>query len=428
MAITIELPQVGESVVEGIIGKWLKAPGDKVQRYDTLVEVVTDKVTMEVPSPVGGVLTRILAEEGVTVPMGAPIAEMETDEVLPQAPDKAVMPEPAVEAEAVGTTGYLVKDVRPVGPTGGGVEGSEPEPPVEARGRTEGGRYSPAVQRLAREHQVDLSLVAGTGGRGRVTRNDVLKYIEARETAVPAARPAPRETAGEDVVVALTPVRRLIAQNMVRSSTEIPSAWSMVEADVTPLVKHREAVKEEFRGREGFDITYLPFAIKALVESLKEHPTLNSTWEGDRILLKKRIHVGIAVGAADGLVVPVIHDADSLSIAGLAKAASDLTARAREGKLTLEDVQGGTFTLNNTGALGSIISRPIINHPQAAILATEAIQKRPVVVEGDAIAVRSMMNLCVSFDHRILDGTQAGAFLQAVKARLEAMGPNTPIY
>ena len=426
MAITIELPHVGESVVEGIIGKWLKAPGDKVQRYDPLVEVVTDKVTMEVPSPVEGVLTRILAEEGVTVPMGAPIAEMETDEEAPEAPARPAVPEP--DAGVVGTTGYLVKDGRPVGPTGGGVEEPEPEPPVEVGERGDRARYSPAVQRLAREHEVDLSLVVGTGAGGRITRNDVLKHIEAGGTAAPAARPASGETSGQDVVVALTPVRRLIAQNMVRSSTEVPSAWSVVEADVTGLVKHRESVKEEFRRREGFDITYLPFAIKALVESLKEHPILNSTWGGDRILVKVRIHVGIAVGAADGLVVPVIHDADSLSIAGLAKAASGLTARARDGKLTLEDVQGGTFTLNNTGALGSILSRAIINHPQAAILTIEAIKKRPVVVEGDAIAVRSMMNLCLSFDHRILDGAQAGAFLQAVKSRLEAIGPTTPIY
>jgi 2-oxoisovalerate dehydrogenase E2 component (dihydrolipoyl transacylase) len=213
----------------------------------------------------------------------------------------------------------------------------------------------------------------------------------------------------------------------MKSATEIPHAWSMVEVDVNSLVRYREGLKEEFQRREGVDLTYLPFVIKAVVESLKEHSMLNSTWDGDKIILKKRIHLGIAVAAPDGLVVPVIHDADSLSVAGLARAARDLTSRARQGKLSLPDVQGGTFTVNNTGALGSILSRPIINYPQAGILTTEAIQKRPVVID-DAIAIRSMMNICFSFDHRVMDGAEASGFLQTVKTGLEAMGTNTPIH
>jgi 2-oxoisovalerate dehydrogenase E2 component (dihydrolipoyl transacylase) len=219
----------------------------------------------------------------------------------------------------------------------------------------------------------------------------------------------------------------MIAEAMVRSASQIPHAWSTVEADVTGLVALRNRIRASFEEREGVELTYLPFMIKAVVDSLKEHPTLNATWGGDKIVLKKRINLGIAVAAPHGLVVPVIHNADLVSIAGLARAARDLVTRARQNKLTLPDVQGGTFTLNNTGALGSIVSQPIINYPQAAILTTEAIQKR-AVVRDDAIAIRSMMNLCLSFDHRINDGAQVSTFLQAVKRRLEAMGPGTQVY
>ena len=225
----------------------------------------------------------------------------------------------------------------------------------------------------------------------------------------------------------MTPVRRMIAEAMVRSVTQIPHAWSTVEVDVTNLVALRNQIRTDFEQREGIDLTYLPFAVKAVVASLKEHPTLNAAWGGDKIILKRRINLGIAVAAPQGLIVPVIHDADRLSVAGLASVMSDLVQRARQNKLTVSDVEGGTFTLNNTGALGSTTSYPIINYPQAAILTTEAIQKRPVV-RDDAIAIRSMMNICMSFDHRINDGAESGAFLRAVKSRLEAIGPGTSIY
>ena len=401
MPITIDFPHVGESVVEGIIEKWLKKPGDRLEKYEPLVEVVTDKVTIEVPSPVSGVLTRILADEGATVPMGAPIAEVETDQAPPP------LPTPRTRAPgAATTTGYLVKDERPVGPTGGGIE-------------EERTRHSPAVRRLAQEHNVDLGSVPGTGTGGRITRKDVLNYMESLSGEA--------WIAPDEEVVLLSPVRRIIAQNIVRSVSQIPHAWSMVEVDVHNLVTHRERVKEEFRRSEGVDLTYIPFVLKAVAESLKEHPILNSAWGGDKIILKKEIHIGIAVAAPQGLVVPVVRDAASLSIAALAKAADELTARARRGKLSVQDVQGGTFTVNNTGALGSVISHPIINHPQAAILTMEAIQKRAVVVD-DTVVVRAMMNMGLSFDHRITDGAEAGAFLQSVKGRLEAMGPDTPIY
>ncbi len=444
MPVTISLPHVGESVVEGTIGKWLKRPGDRIARYEPLVEVVTDKVTMELPSPVAGSLLRILAQEGQTVPMGAPIAEVETSEV-PAGAATVAAPAPAhaapsltpAAAPAGGVTSYLVKDARPIGPTGGGPTSEETAPAALAAAPVAtgeaAGRMSPAVRRLAQEHGVDLSQVHGTGLGGRITRDDVLKYVEGGKAAPPppAAAPSPVPAApaasADEEYITLTPVRRMVAEAMVRSASQIPHAWSAVEVDVTHLVALRAQVRASFEAREGVELTYLPFVIKALAEALKEHPTLNASWGGDKIVRKKRINVGIAVAAPQGLVVPVVRDADRQSIAGLARAARELTQRARQNKLTLEDVHGGTFTLNNTGALGSVVSKPIINFPQAAILTFEAIQKR-AVVRDDAIAIRSMMNVCLSFDHRINDGAQASGFLQAVKRRLEAMGPDTQIY
>ena len=484
----IELPQVGESVVEGTIGKWLKRPGDRVERYDPLVEVVTDKVTMEVPSPVAGELLRIIAQEGETVPMGAAIAEVETSagdraSAAPP-PADAAMPATTAAARPPTPVAYLL-DAQPVGPTGGSaVEAraaeqqiaaappatatvtstntntATPPPQADADAARPASsvpaasphRLSPAVRRLAREHSVDVGRIAGTGIGGRITRNDVLRYLESGAGAAaggvaepsatapampagPAIAPTPvppvsepaAGTAYDEERIPLSPVRRMIADAMVRSVTQIPHAWSMVEADITRLVALRRRERDDFRRWEGVNLTYLPFALKAVAASLKEHPTLNASWGEDCIVLKRRINLGIAVAAPSGLVVPVLHDADRLSIAGLAHAVADLSGRARAGRLRLSDVQGGSFTVNNTGALGSILGGPIINHPQAGIITTEAVQQRPVVV-SDAIAIRWMMNLCLSFDHRINDGAEAGAFLQSVKRRLEAMDDDTPIY
>jgi len=401
----IELPQVGESVTEGIIGRWLKQVGDRVEKYDPLVEVVTDKVNMEFPSPESGVLSSILVEEGQTVPMGAVIAEMDVDGE-PGREDK----DDAAETETVDRTGTLLKNVAPVGPTGSGGPMTVAPAPRASK------RYSPAVIRLAAEHDLDLSLVAGTGIGGRITRKDVQGYLDARTTTPKTAPSADEER------VPLTPVRRMIAANMVKSVTEIPEAWTVVEADVSGLVELRESAKAGFQRREGVNLTYLPFVVKAVAEALKESPIVNSTWGGDAIILKRRVNVGVAIAAPDGLVVPVVRDADSLGVAELAAAIDDLATRAREGRLQVADMQSGTFTINNTGALGSVTGKAIINYPQAAILNTEAIVKRPVVV-GDAIAIRSIMNLCLTFDHRIMDGDDAGAFVSGVKRRLEAIGP-----
>ncbi len=450
----IELPQVGESVTEGVIGRWLKSPGERVERFDPLVEVVTDKVNMEMPSPVSGTLTSIIAAEGETVPMGAPIAEMEVEGEAEASADQARSDGASVQAARADRIGTLLKDVAPVGPTGsGGPISADPAPetasgpPSRRGGRADRRRYSPAVLRLADERDIDLDQVRGTGLGGRVTLKDVRQFIaqmgpqsdEGADDAPGAgtsavetrAAPSPMTddaTPGADEERApLSPVRRMIAENMARSATDIPQAWTLVEVDVSGLVARRAAVRDEFQRREGINITYLPFVMKAVAESLKENPLLNSSWGGDSIIYKRLINIGIAAATPNGLVVPVVHDADTLSVAGLARRIDDLTTRARAGRLTLDDVQGGTFTLNNTGALGSVLSQPLVNHPQAAILTTEAIVKRPVVV-GDGIAIRSMMNLCMSFDHRIMDGAEASAFINAVKRRLEGIGADTGVY
>ena len=466
MAITVELPHVGESVVEGTIGKWLKQPGDSVRRYEPLVEVITDKVTMEVPSPVEGELLRVLAAEGETLPMGTPIAEVgepgETPSADVPAAPAAVGSQTALSSppQPASTIGYLLRDVTPVGPTGGAaIEAMEPTmpsvvpPPAPAAAPPapvlvapaptsapkDGGRprLSPAVRRLAREHLVDLAHVRGTGLGGRITRDDVLGYLAQPQPAPnlspAAAAPAvasstPAAIGPDDERIPLTPVRRMIAEAMVRSVTEIPHAWSTKEVDVSGLVALRQSVRSNFERQEGAPLTYMPFVIQAVVEALRKVPTLNATWGGDSIILKRRINLGLAVAAPNGLIVPVVHNADRLNIAGLAHAVQDITDRARSNRLAIDDVQGGTFTLNNTGALGgSLVSGPIINYPQAGIMTTETIEKR-AVVRNDAIAIRSMMNICLSFDHRINDGAEASAFLDAVKTRLESFGPNSPVY
>ena len=424
----VELPHVGESVVEGTIGKWLKQPGDKVERYEPLVEVVTDKVTMEVPSPVSGSLSKILAEEGETVPMGAPLAEIETSE------SSRPNIQESLPQDTISTTGFLISDGKPVGPTGGGGSDDEAAATTEAEGPP---RVSPAVRRLAQENNVDISRLLGTGVNGRITRQDVLEHIALIEgndslnshissTNSPVNLNNDGRDNAPDEHKQLTPVRKQIAEAMVRSVNQIPHAWSIVEVDVSGLVTRRSALRAEFDKQNGVGLTYLPFFMKVVAESLRENPTLNASWGGDKIIIKRRINLGIAVAGPAGLVVPVIHDADRLSISGLALALNDLIQRTRQNKLRIEDVQDGTFTLNNTGALGSIASQPIINYPQAAILTTEVIQKRPVVI-NDGIAVRSMVNLCMSFDHRINDGAEASAFLRSVKDRLERIGSDTGI-
>ena len=409
----ITLPHVGESVTEAVIERWLKQVGDRVEKYEPLAEVVTDKVSMEMPSPVDGILVDILVDAGQTIPMGAEIAEIATE--TDDAPAEDTTSQEASPPQPMDRIGTLVKDATNVGPTG---SGGPITTGVESGSPSVGARYSPAVLRLAEFHNVDLTLVSGTGLNGRITRKDVQAYIDTVQTV---AEPSP-ERRDEDERVPLTAVRRMIAENMTRSVSEIPEAWSTMEVDMTNVMAVRERAKDDFERREGARLTPLAFALKAVAESLRTNPIVNSTWADDAIVLKGRINIGVAIATERGLLVPVIQDADRLSVAELAKAVDDLASKARENKLNIEDVQGGTFTLNNTGALGSVMGKGIINHPQAAILNTESIVKRPVII-GDAIAIRSMMNICLTFDHRIMDGREAGGFLADVKRRLESVDP-----
>jgi 2-oxoisovalerate dehydrogenase E2 component (dihydrolipoyl transacylase) len=434
VATPVTMPQLGESVTEGTITRWLKAEGDEIEKDEPLAEVDTDKVNAELPSPVAGKIEKLLVSEGTTVDVGTEIVLVATDgdesgpveaqpreDVADEAPTEE-FPAADTEAQPAAQNGEKQRAV------------------AEARGsRSEGNgrgtvqdaetlrlqRSSPVVRRLAEEHDVDISEISGTGTGGRVTKKDIESFIEEREAAPAAARARPEappdrvQVHDGDRVVELTSIRRAIANRMAVSKAEIPHAWTLVEVDMTGLAALREKEKSAFAEREGVKLTYLPFIVKAAVEGLKEQPVLNSVWDGDRIVLRKQINVGIAVDLEEGaLIVPVIRDADELNIVGLARRIDDVVKRARNKQLGTEDISGGTFTVNNPGALGSVASTPIINHPQAAILQAEAVVKRPVVVD-DAIAIRSMMNLEVSFDHRILDGGVALRFLNAVKRRLE---------
>lgn len=415
----ITLPHVGESVTEAVIERWLKQVGDRVEKYEPLAEVVTDKVSMEMPSPVEGVLTDILVDPGQTIPMGTEIAEIatESDEAASTEDDTPQpAPSPAQPLDRIGT---LVKDATNVGPTG---SGGPITTGVESSSPPAGSRYSPAVLRLAELHNVDLSLVSGTGHSGRVTRKDVQTYIDSAKTLTETSP----ELSAEDERVPLTAIRRMIAENMKRSVSEIPEAWSSMEVDMTNVMAARERAKDDFERREGTRLTPLAFALKAVAGSLRANPIVNSTWVDDAIILKGHISLGVAIATERGLLVPVIPDADRLSVAELAKAVDKLASKARANRLEIADVQGGTFTVNNTGALGSVTGKGIINHPQAAILNTESIVKRPVIID-DAIAIRSMMNICLTFDHRIMDGREAGAFLADVKRRLEGVDPAASI-
>ena len=421
MPTIIELPHVGESVTEGVISKWLKEPGEHVDRFEPLVEVMTDKVNMEVPSPHAGTLVRTLVAEGDTVPMGEPICEMDLDgEAEPgrSGPLESGRGSDRRQPHTPARSFEFVDSVRSVGPTGSG-EGDRGRPDAAQEGGARARlRLSPLVQRLVRQHDVDVALVRATGRGGRITKADVLRHVEQRSASVPEP---------DTTVLPLTALRRSVAAHMERAAREIPAAWSMVEADVTGLVACRDAHRERFGRDHGFSLTYLPFAVRAAALSLAENPLLNARWDATRVTLHERVHIGVAVATDGGLVVPVVHDAGRLGVEALAVRIHELVDAARGAKLALADVQGGTFTLDNTGALGSVLSVPIINHPQAAIMTTEAVVKRPVVIEGDVVVARSIMNLCLTFDHRVCDGADAGRFLAAVRSRLEAIDEATAL-
>ena len=420
----IKMPQLGESVTEGTVDKWLKHEGDLVMRDEPLVEVVTDKVNAEIPSPFEGRLVSISAREGETVRVGAVIAQIE-------------LPGPAAGGAAGGSPAASMAPATGAGPKPAADTAS-------ASSRADGEdrpRFSPAVRKLAAEHGLDPATLQGSGLGGRVTRDDVLAAVSgeaatpapvapAAPASTPTERPVPAAAApvrvdgSREELVKLTIIRRSIAEHMVRSLATSPHAWTLQEVDVSNLVRYRESEKESFKARHGVSLTYLPFVVQIVCDAIKQFPWLNSTWTDEGVLLKRYVNMGIAVSVPDGLIVPVLKDADKLGFTDLVRILNDLVDRARSKHLKPDDVQGGTFTLNNTGATGSIASQPIINQPQAAILTTEAIVKRAVVV-GDAIAVRDIMNVCLSFDHRIVDGMMAGQFLGSVKKRLEEWTPGS---
>ncbi|MBY6035572.1 2-oxo acid dehydrogenase subunit E2 [Fictibacillus nanhaiensis] len=433
----ITMPQLGESVTEGTISKWLVQPGDTVKKYDPLAEVMTDKVNAEVPSSFSGTIKELVAGEGDTLSVGELICYIDTEggssSEVPASPKKEETT-PDSKKETSTTAAAPKKD-------------------TDARGR-----YSPAVVRMASEHGIDLNQIEGSGQSGRITRKDLQKIIDSGEIPTAENKQAsssssdssvveskqenlqPKESASGlkpisvdtmpgDIEIPVTGIRKAIAQNMVRSKHEAPHAWTMVEVDVTNLVDYRNSVKGDFKTKEGYNLTFLPFFIKAVVESLKEFPQLNSMWAGDKIIQKKDINISIAVATDDALYVPVIKHADEKSIKGIARDVKELADKVRTNKLSGEDMKNGTFTVNNTGSFGSVMSTPIINYPQAAILSVESIVKRPVVMNNGMIAVRDMVNLCLSLDHRVLDGLVCGRFLARVKERLENMTKeSTSIY
>ena len=434
----VVMPQLGESVHEGTISKWLVQPGDKVVEFEPMLEVDTDKVSAEVPAPVTGVLREILAKEGQTVQAGAEIAVVEVG-----GDGEASAPPRGEVARSAG--GGAEPSSPPRGEVarsaGGGVETRKPteaapaEAPSSPKGerRTSGElpsgehRYSPAVQMVASELNVDLSRVDGTGFGGRVTKKDVQDFAASAKAAPPAPKPAPAAPGEGDQVVQLTRVRRLIAENMTRSKTSIPHAWQTQEADMSGVVANRAANKAGFQKQEGFSLTYLPYVMAATVSALREHPEVNSTFNETELIVHRDINLGVSVGLEDTLVVPVVRRADGLSIAGLARAVNDIATRARNRQLKADDLAGATFTVNNSGTFGTLFSYSVINPGQAGILTMEAIVDRPVAVSG-MIGIKPMMYLCFSFDHRVLDGLMAARFLTSCRKWLEAVTVDSPVY
>ncbi len=483
----LKMPKLGESVTEGTIGKWLKQPGEKVEKYDLLVEVQTDKVNTEIPSPVAGTLKEVKVNEGDTVPIGTLLATFDTAEAdaavaggpasapagQPARPDNSPSPSappsaapmpaaqrpsaPAQPAGAPGTsaspsTSGTQRPSAPAQPAGAPVttpyptaqrasastsvaptasSGVATAPAPSADGEA---RATPVVRRLAAEHGIDLAQVRGTGLNGRVSRQDVERYIaeqQERQAAPqrpagaprPAEMPMPQAMAGDELIP-LTQMRKAIANAMVLSKSTIPHAAAMVEVDWTNVARFRDSVRDTFRAREGFELTYLPFAMKAVCLALRRNALVNAKWTDQGVLKLKAINLGVAISLEDeGLVVPVVKNADDLSITGLARAVRDLATRARSRKLTIPDFEGGTFTVNNGGTLGTYLSYPIVNPPQAAIMTTEAIGKRVVALDDDTIGIRTMGNLVLSFDHRVMDGATAARFLRDVKTWIQDVDP-----
>ncbi len=427
MPTNVIMPQMGESVAEGTVTKWLKKAGEHIDRDEPLFEISTDKVDAEIPSPAAGILSQILVKENETVAVNtvvavidgegaavaAPAAEPGAEVAAPPAPAAALPPTPVATASVPTAAG---------GPTA-------LTAPAEARS-------SPLVRRIAHDYHVDLTQVRGTGLGGRISKKDILAYVEQRQSAAagrtaaarePLAQPPPAPVqpaplpstlTGPTQVVPMTPMRRQIAEHMVTSKRTSAHVYTVFEVEMSKVVEARERQRDEFERRYGFKLTYTPFFVRAAVEAIKQIPVINSSVDGTNLIYKRNVNVGIAVALETGLIVPVIKRADEKNFLGIAQAVQDLAERARNKRLSVEDVQGGTFTITNPGSFGGLFGLPIINQPQVAILGVGAIEKRPVV-RNDAIAIRSMAYLSLSYDHRVIDGAVAEKFLGHIKQTLE---------
>ncbi len=403
MSLKVIMPQMGESVVEGTILKWLVQEGERVAKDQSLVEISTDKIDTEIPSPVTGILKKILHNIDETVPVGTVIAEIneQAGEIVEEVAEEVKAP--------------VIQPGRPAQVTARIVE-------EEAEGEK---RYSPLVRKLAREYGVNLQSVKGTGIGGRITKQDLSGYIEGVQKlkipTAPEVKVVVEEEKAREEIIPLTPIRRITAERMVQSIKSAPHVTTTFEVDMTVVAKYRETNKDAIQKSQGVHLTYLPFIIMVTASALRENPALNSSWSDSGIIIKKYINIGIAVSLEDGLIVPVIRKADSMNLMELAKESQSLAQKARDKKLKPEDVHDSTFTITNYGISGSLFGTPIIMPPHAAILGIGAINKRPVII-NDAIAIRQMAYLSLSFDHRIIDGAQADRFLSKIKNTLEGWG------
>jgi len=428
MPTNVIMPQMGESIAEGTITKWMKKVGERVDRDEPLFEISTDKVDAEIPSPAAGVLTQILVKENETVAVNTVVAVVDGEGAAVAAPTPAEasttrpeMPSPAPPAPVTAAASKAA--LRQAAEEQEGGEGDEV-------------RTSPLVRRIAREHNVDLSEVKGSGLGGRVSKKDILDFIDQRRVGAPLAAPPPAAAPAPDAmplaqasspsmtftgatqVVPMTPMRQKIAEHMLMSKHTSAHVYTVVEVEMTRVVATRERCKQDFEQRNGIKLTFTPFFVRACVEAIKELPIINSSVDGTNIVYKRDVNIGLAVALENGLIVPVIKRADEKNFLGLARAVQDLADRARSKRLSVEDVQGGTFTLTNPGSFGGLFGLPIINQPQVAILGVGAIEKRPVV-RDDAIAIRYMVYLSISYDHRVIDGAVAERFMGKIKTILE---------
>lgn len=433
----VVMPQMGESIVEGTLTRWLKKPGDRVERDEPLFEISTDKVDTEIPSPSEGVLSEVLVQEGATVAINAIVARIGDGAAKPaEAPKEAPAAQPAqasAEAPAVRPT-----EAQPEPRAAAPAAPPSPAPTEPAEPADEQGPLSPLVRKMAREYNIDLSRVKGTGEGGRITKQDVEAYMSSQaartyESAAPApaaaaaqapAAPMPLAESAKTRTEPMSTMRQKIAEHMVMSKRTSAHVTTVHRVDMTKIAKLRDRSKAEFQARNGFSLTFLPFVTAAAGEALRAFPIFNASLDGKNIFYHRDINIGIAVALEGGLIVPVIRNADEKNVAGLQRAIVDLATRARSRQLKPDEVQGGTFSITNFGSFGSIFATPVINQPQVAILGMGAVEKVPAVVEGDAIAIRSQAHLALTFDHRLIDGALADQFCQKVKAILEGWSAN----